>query len=144
MTQTIFIPYTTKAVTATVTGDVVLWDYPISELVQSSGRDAIKILKYPYLTCFVRSVFQSASVCPFLTLGYTPHARLVKSGINLLDTVMDRYVVCGCLDGGVRFFDFQFRVVAWFEDIKAGQVPPSCLLVTSAASPQAFTFYRFG
>ena len=26
-------------------GHVVLWDYPVSELVQSSGRDAIKILK---------------------------------------------------------------------------------------------------
>ena len=49
--------------------------------------------------------------------------RLVnKTGINLLTTILDRYVVCGCEDGAVRFFDFQFRVVAWFEDIQAGQV----------------------
>jgi hypothetical protein len=45
LTQSMFLPYTTKAVTSTSTGHVVLWDYPVSELVQSSGRDAIKILK---------------------------------------------------------------------------------------------------
>lgn len=93
LTQTCFIPYTTKAVTATSTGNAVLWDYPLSELVHSSARDAIKILQ----------------VVP-------------NTGINVLDTVLDRYVVCGCEDGGVRFFDFQFRVVAWFEDIKSGQI----------------------
>jgi len=43
LTQTVFIPYTTKAVTATGTGNVVLWDYSVSEIVQSSGRDAIKV-----------------------------------------------------------------------------------------------------
>lgn len=93
LTETVFIPYTTKAVTATMNGSVVLWDYPVSELVHSSARDAIKILKL-----------------------------VSKTGINLLTTILDRYVVCGCEDGAVRFFDFQFRVVAWFEDIQAGQV----------------------
>ena len=48
LTETVFIPYTTKAVTATMNGSVVLWDYPVSELVHSSARDAIKILKYVY------------------------------------------------------------------------------------------------
>lgn len=92
LSQTTFIPYTTKAVTATTSGHIIAWDYPVSELVQSTGRDAIKILK------------------------------LVKSGINLLDTVLDKFLVCGCADGAVRFFDFQFRVVAWFEDIQAGHI----------------------
>lgn len=92
LSQTTFIPYTTKAVTATTSGHIIAWDYPVSELIQSTGRDAIKILK------------------------------LVKSGINLLDTVLDKFIVCGCADGAVRFFDFQFRVVAWFEDIQAGHI----------------------
>ena len=92
LSQTTFIPYTTRAVTATTSGHIIAWDYPVSELVQSTGRDAIKILK------------------------------LVKSGINLLDTVLDKFLVCGCADGAVRFFDFQFRVVAWFEDIQAGHI----------------------
>lgn len=34
-TDSVFIPYTTKTVTATSTGYLVLWDYPISELLQS-------------------------------------------------------------------------------------------------------------
>jgi WD40 repeat protein len=124
LTQTVFIPYTTKAVTATSTGNVVLWDYPVSELVQSSGRDAIKILKL-----------------------------INKSGINLLDTVSDRYVVCGCADGGVRFFDFQFRVVAWFEDIQQGQItsvsfaetasPASAPSTTGNATMDEFTVPTF-
>ncbi len=92
LSQSTFIPYTTKAVTATTSGHIVAWDYPVSELVQATGRDAVKILK------------------------------LVKSGINLLDTVLDKFLVCGCADGAVRFFDFQFRVVAWFEDIQAGHI----------------------
>ena len=92
LSQTTFIPYTTRAVTATTSGHIIAWDYPVSELVQSTGRDAIKILK------------------------------LVKSGINLIDTVLDKFIVCGCADGAVRFFDFQFRVVAWFEDIQAGHI----------------------
>jgi WD40 repeat protein len=92
LTATTFIPYTTKAVTATTSGHMICWDYPVSELVQSSGRDAIKMLK------------------------------IVKCGINLLDTILDKFIVCGCSDGAVRFFDFQFRVVAWFEDLLSGYI----------------------
>jgi hypothetical protein len=46
VTQTIFIPYTTKAVSGTNTGQIILWDYPISEMALVSGRDAVKVLKY--------------------------------------------------------------------------------------------------
>lgn len=106
LTQTCFIPYTTKAVTATSTGNAVLWDYPVSELVHSSARDAIKILQV-----------------------------VANTGINVLDTVLDRYVVCGCEDSGVRFFDFQFRVVAWYEDIKSG--PITSLSFAESAIPKS-------
>ena len=93
MTQTTFFPYTTKACTATSTGLVVQWDYPVSELVQTAGREPIKVLE----------------LC-------------TDSGINIVSTVLDRYLVCGCQDGAVRFFDFQFRIVAWFEDLAAGPI----------------------
>lgn len=83
LTQTVFIPFTTRVVSATATGNMVLWDFPISELVQSNGRDAIKIL----------------ALCP-------------KTGINLLDTVSDRYLVCGGTDGAIRFFDFQVAFIS--------------------------------
>jgi WD40 repeat protein len=32
-------------------------------------------------------------------------------------TVHDQYLVCGNSDGTIRFYDFHFKVVAWFEDI---------------------------
>jgi WD40 repeat protein len=92
LTQTCFIPYTTKAVTATMSSHVVLWNHPVSDL-EAGGRDAIKIMK---LTS--------------------------SSGISLIDTVADKFVVTGGADGAVRFFDFQFRVVGWFEDIQQGPV----------------------
>jgi hypothetical protein len=38
------------------------------------------------------------------------------------DTVADKFVVTGGADGAVRFFDFQFRVVGWFEDLAQGPV----------------------
>ncbi len=106
LTQTTFIPFTTKAVTATSSGHAILWDYPVSELVQTSGRDAIKVIKV-----------------------------VQKSGINLICTVLDRYIVCGCSDGAVRFFDFQFRVVAWFEDQESGEVTSLSFAETGGPPP---------
>ena len=32
-------------------------------------------------------------------------------------TVHDQYLVCGNSDGTIRFYDFHFKVVAWFEDL---------------------------
>ncbi|KDO16906.1 hypothetical protein SPRG_17629 [Saprolegnia parasitica CBS 223.65] len=37
-------------------------------------------------------------------------------------TDMDGYLVVGAADGAVRFYDFDFRLVAWFEDLCAGPV----------------------
>ena len=33
-----------------------------------------------------------------------------QGGIKLLQTIHDRFVVCGCADGAVRFFDFQVKM----------------------------------
>lgn len=32
------------------------------------------------------------------------------------------YIVTGGEDGFVRFFDFQMRIVAWFEDLDSGPI----------------------
>ncbi len=32
-------------------------------------------------------------------------------------TVHNEYLVCGNSDGTIRFYDFHFKVVAWFEDV---------------------------
>jgi len=34
-----------------------------------------------------------------------------------LTTVHDQYLVCGNQDGTIRFYDFFFKVVSWFEDM---------------------------
>jgi WD40 repeat protein/Ca2+-binding EF-hand superfamily protein len=109
LTRSTFIPYTTKAVTATSTGHIVAWDYPASDLSHSAAaaahsRDAIKILK------------------------------LVKCGISVLETVAEKYLVCGCEDGAIRFFDFQFRVVAWYEEINAGPIISLSFAANSASN----------
>lgn len=39
-----------------------------------------------------------------------------KLPINILTTHQD-YLVCGNSDGTIRFYDFSFKVVAWFEDL---------------------------
>ena len=48
--------------------------------------------------------------------------RLVESGVRTMDTTANGYLVAGCSDGAVRFYDFFFRLEAWFEDLSAGPV----------------------
>ena len=86
-TQSCFIPFTSKAVTATQSGHLILWEQTASSPPQ---RQAVKTLK------------------------------LVKSAITVLTAVADRYLACGCGDGVVRFFDFQFRLAGWCDELRAG------------------------
>ena len=44
-----------------------------------------------------------------------------KGGINYVKA-LDEYLVFGGDDGAVRFYDYQFRIIAWFEDLDAGPV----------------------
>lgn len=92
-----FIPGTTQAVTATVDGDCLLWDQSMVGVTdgygRASDRRAVKVVK------------------------------LVAKGDSIeYMTVIGRYLVCGSADGAVRFYDFGFRLVAWFEDMDGGPV----------------------
>lgn len=51
----------------------------------------------------------------------TKLVKLHSGAILFVDTIGD-LLVTGAADGHVRFFDFEFRVVAWFEDLDAGPV----------------------
>jgi WD40 repeat protein/Ca2+-binding EF-hand superfamily protein len=44
-----------------------------------------------------------------------------KSAVTTLE-IHGGYIVTGGADGIVKFYDFQFRLIAWFEDIKAGPI----------------------
>jgi len=94
-TQTIFLPESTQAATGTVDGDVVIWDLSliVDGLSRPDERRAVKIIK----------------LCPDVSL-------------NVLQVHDQARVVVGGSDGNVRFYDYQFRVHAWFEDIGAGSV----------------------
>lgn len=48
--------------------------------------------------------------------------RLVECGINVMTTTDNEYLVIGCADGSVRFYDFFLRAEAWYEDLSAGAI----------------------
>jgi len=93
-TQTIFLPDSTQAATGTVDGDVVIWDLSliVDGLSRPDERRAVKII----------------CLCPEVSLNVV--------------MVHTPFVVVGTADGAVRFYDYQFRVQAWFEDLSAGAV----------------------
>lgn len=93
ITQSVFIPGTRCAVSATAEGDALLWEL-VSGPEDQAGTDERRASKV---------------------------VKLHSGPINFLCTVGD-YLVSGGSDGHVRFFDFNFRVVAWFEDLDAGPV----------------------
>jgi len=37
--------------------------------------------------------------------------------ITILTTAHDKYLVCGFGDGKIKFYDFQFKIMAWFDDL---------------------------
>ena len=112
LTQSCFIPNSSRAITATADGDAVLWDcIERGPGEPTSERRASKVVK------------------------------LHTGAVSCLQTEGE-YIVSGGADGHVRFFDFDFRIIAWFEDIDAGPVasvsfavPPRCS--ASRAAPAA-------
>lgn len=43
------------------------------------------------------------------------------ASINILK-IEDDYLVIGSSTGSIRFYDFQYRIIAWFEDIDIGSI----------------------
>uniref|UniRef100_A0A0G4H590 Cilia- and flagella-associated protein 251 n=1 Tax=Chromera velia CCMP2878 TaxID=1169474 RepID=A0A0G4H590_9ALVE len=93
-TQTVFLPDSTQAATGTARGDVVIWDLSliVDGMSRPDERRAVKIIQ----------------LCPDTALSVM--------------RVFSKFVIIGGSDGAVRFFDFQFRIQAWFEDLHAGAV----------------------
>jgi WD40 repeat protein len=94
-TKTVFIPNSEMAVTGTDIGYVIVWDRSliIEGIGEQNEKRLIKIVALNEL-----------------------NSNLVGSEINILTTVHDKYLVCGNENGTIRFFDFYFKVVAWFSD----------------------------
>ncbi|KAF0684613.1 Aste57867_23417 [Aphanomyces stellatus] len=99
-TQSLFVPDSSQAITATDDGDLILWDSsPIKTgaALVHTDKKAVKIVRM------------------------SGHDASKAVAINYLAD-MDGYLVMGCADGAVRFYDFDFRLVAWYEDLCAGPV----------------------
>lgn len=43
------------------------------------------------------------------------------ASINILK-IQDSYLVVGASNGAIRFYDFQFRIIAWFENMDIGSI----------------------
>ena len=94
-TQSCFIPDTHKCITATKNGCIVLWDRSLVGVSEGDGNPTDR---------------RATKMLP-----------LSQKGIQVVSTI-DDYIVVGSDDGAVRFYDFQFRLHAWFEDLNAGPV----------------------
>lgn len=108
-TQSLFVPDSTQALTGTEDGDLVLWD------VVSADTEANSNSNEP-----TGGLFPDRKAVKIVRLGGSSEHKKPAALTVLAD--MDGYLVLGSSDGAVRFFDFDFRLVAWFEDMNAGAV----------------------
>ncbi|KAL3856807.1 hypothetical protein ACJMK2_011524 [Sinanodonta woodiana] len=94
--QSIFQLKSSRALTATSIGNLVVWDSnkPLTKVVNtepSANKKALKIIK------------------------------LQDRGINVL-TITDRFIVVGDVAGHVKFFDQSLKLVHWYQDFHLGPV----------------------
>lgn len=89
-TQTIFVPKTNLAATATNDGDIILWEQVKG--AKPIEKQALKVI------------------------------RVHDGPINILTSISNKYIVTGGEDGFVRFFDYQLRLEAWFEEFDGGPI----------------------
>lgn len=103
-TQTVFIPPATgtQAVTGTDDGLLVVWDISLilEDMTEPDHRREIKTIN-------------------LLNVGGRVDTERV--GISVLKSC-PLMLVIGATNGYVRFYDYQFRIVGWFEDDEIGEV----------------------
>ena len=88
-TKTVFIPNSEMAVTGTNKGEILVWDRSL--IVEGIGEQNEKRLM------------------KVVNFSDVP--------ITILTTAHDKYLVCGFGDGKIKFYDFQFKIMAWFDDL---------------------------
>jgi WD40 repeat protein len=94
-TNTVFLPGTGNALTTTKAGSAIFWEGNRGGVQANENRKLRTVSKV---------------------------IRLVESAINFVETMESGYVVMGCADGAVRFYDHSLRLEAWYEDLMAGPV----------------------
>ena len=118
-TVSAFLPSTTQAITATCEGDLVLWDMPVGAADglgaggAAGGAPGIGADGAPLEKVAIKVI------------------RLCGGALNHVSTI-GRYLCLAGNDGAVRFYDFMFRLEAWFEDLEAGAVTSVSFSATAA------------
>lgn len=112
--QSIFQKNSSRALTATSIGNLVVWDNnkPVTKVVSSepsANKKALKII------------------------------RLQDRGINVITTT-DRYIVVGDVAGHVKFFDQSLKLVHWYQDLNLGPI----VSISFAFNPEFMGIAREG
>ena len=104
-TQTIFIPenHGAQAVTGTSNGHLIVWDtiLILEEFASVNNRREVKSIN-------------------LLTASNKKYGDK-KTSISLLNIYNDMIIV-GTSAGTVRFYDFRFRIICWFEETDMGSI----------------------
>ena len=99
MTQTVFIPGTDQAVTGTTDGYIIVWDYSLIMEDYSVPEERRKIKMVNLMNTSNKT---------------DPNSKKQAHSINIL-RIQGDYLVTGASNGSVRFYDFKYTIVAWFE-----------------------------
>ena len=101
-TQTVFIPESSQAVTGTNDGHLVVWDISLilEDMTEPENRREIKTINL---------------------LNSSGKNEGEKVGISVLMSCPEMLVI-GATNGHVKFYDYQFRIVGWFENDRIGEV----------------------
>ncbi|CAM9411907.1 unnamed protein product [Heterosigma akashiwo] len=158
LTCSCFLPDTMQAITANTDGDVVVWDGSLA--ATDDGEEHTTSSQCPPLPATTSSPPpRRRRRQPLANVRAIKLVRLSEAPVRCLATVRDRYLCVAGDDGAAprphpsapptqqqsswtppswwwwasRFYDFQFRLEAWFEDLDAG---PVLSVSFSAADPQ--------
>lgn len=107
LTQTVFIPNSTQAVTGTKDGIIIVFDISLimEDYTQPEERRPIKQVNLMNNNNKIDAMKKN----------------IVQPSINVLK-IEGKFLVVGSSNGCVRFYDDQYRIEAWFEDIGIGSI----------------------
>lgn len=94
--QSIFLQHSTRVLTATSIGNLVVWDTnkPLTKMGKNKATPDKKALKL---------------------------VKMQERGINVL-TTSERYIVSGDVLGHIKFFDQTLKLLCWYQDFHLGSI----------------------
>lgn len=128
ITENVFISNTMQVVSGTNDGFIIVWDISLimEDYSHPEERRAIKMVN------FMNQVNKAES-----------GKKGVSVSINILK-IHERYLVAGFSNGSIRFYDFRYRVVAWFDNFNIGPITSISFANNTMANPSQFLYKEGG